>query len=284
MKRSREIHFFGAGAITFVDQKRQIIGASISFFLHAICLCCIISASSALTNLKPAMVIDFSIEKKLGDTTVKKSDKTEQRKLSSETQISKVLANEKPLLPPPPKEEVLTPQIIPAETKKEVMEEKLPEQIMVEQPPAVTTEDDIVAEHIESETELAARGNIQETQAVVAYNDTNEDLGKAAIPTDVRSPVVRKERYVKEHFLYIKESVQNQITYPPIARRMGWQGKVLVSFVICRDGSVKDIKIIESSGFKALDNNAVEVIQKTAPFPQPPVSAELIIPIVYKLS
>ena len=60
--------------------------------------------------------------------------------------------------------------------------------------------------------------------------------------------------------------------------------RVLISFVICRDGSVKDIRIVKSSGFKALDKKAVEVIQKTAPFPRPPVSAELIIPITYKLS
>ncbi len=65
---------------------------------------------------------------------------------------------------------------------------------------------------------------------------------------------------------------------------MGWQGKVLISFVICKDGSVKDIRIVESSGFNALDKNAVEAIRKGAPFPRPPVSAELIIPVIYKLS
>lgn len=93
-----------------------------------------------------------------------------------------------------------------------------------------------------------------------------------------------EKQYLKEHFLYIKNSIQNKISYPRMARKMGWQGKVIISFIVCKDGSVKDIQIIESSGFKALDKNAMEVIRKVAPFPKPPVAAEIIIPVIYKLS
>jgi protein TonB len=105
-----------------------------------------------------------------------------------------------------------------------------------------------------------------------------------AAPQRSKPAIQPKAQYVKEHFLYIKDRVQNKITYPRIARKMGWQGRVLISFTICRDGSVKDIRIVESSGFKALDNNAVKIIQRVAPFPKPPVSAELTIPVIYKLS
>jgi len=73
------------------------------------------------------------------------------------------------------------------------------------------------------------------------------------------------------------------MTYPAVARRNGWQGKVLVSFVICLDGRVEDIRIEKSSGFALLDKNAVTIIKESAPFPNPPVRATLIVPIDYSL-
>jgi protein TonB len=64
---------------------------------------------------------------------------------------------------------------------------------------------------------------------------------------------------------------------------MGWQGKVLLSFIITANGSVKDFKIIQGSGFPILDNSAIETVKDTAPFPKPPVEAQLVIPIVFRL-
>lgn len=92
-----------------------------------------------------------------------------------------------------------------------------------------------------------------------------------------------KTRYLKEHFTYIRDKILQNVSYPIQARRLGWQGKVLVSFVITTDGSVKEMRISQSSGFDLLDNNALETIQKSAPFPQPPLEAQLVIPILYRL-
>jgi protein TonB len=64
---------------------------------------------------------------------------------------------------------------------------------------------------------------------------------------------------------------------------MGWQGKVLLSFIITADGLVREFKIIKSSGFAMLDKSAVESVKDTAPFPKPPVEAQVVIPIVYRL-
>lgn len=92
-----------------------------------------------------------------------------------------------------------------------------------------------------------------------------------------------QETYLREHFLYIKDRILDRIVYPNLARRMGWHGKVLTSFVIHRDGTVSDIKILSSSGFKVLDENAVSTIQEVSPFPKPPITAKIIIPISYRL-
>ncbi|MFH1859861.1 MAG: energy transducer TonB [bacterium] len=90
-------------------------------------------------------------------------------------------------------------------------------------------------------------------------------------------------KYVKEHFAYIKDIIMKNLSYPLIARRMGLTGKVVVSFVIYENGHVGDIQIKQVSGVAILDKNAVETIKKAAPFPKPPVKAEMIIPIVYEL-
>jgi len=92
-----------------------------------------------------------------------------------------------------------------------------------------------------------------------------------------------QERYLREHFLYIKDRILARIVYPNLARRMGWHGKVLTSFIIHVDGTVSDIRIVSSSGFKVLDQNAVSTIQEVSPFPKPPITAKIIIPITYRL-
>jgi protein TonB len=89
--------------------------------------------------------------------------------------------------------------------------------------------------------------------------------------------------YIKANFSYIRDMIIKRIIYPERAREMGWQGKVKVSFVISSDGLVKDIRIIKSSGVDILDRNAVETVKKASPFPKPPVAAQLIIPISYRL-
>jgi protein TonB len=68
-----------------------------------------------------------------------------------------------------------------------------------------------------------------------------------------------------------------------MARRMGWEGKVVVAFLVLSDGSVRDVRVVRGSGHPALDRGAVEAVRKAAPFPRPPAEAEIITPVVYRL-
>jgi periplasmic protein TonB len=92
-----------------------------------------------------------------------------------------------------------------------------------------------------------------------------------------------RNRYLKEHFAYIKDLIQRSISYPSRARKMGWTGRVVVSFIIHENGRVSNEKVVNSSGFELLDNNVITTIKAVAPFPRPPVKAELRVPIVYRL-
>jgi periplasmic protein TonB len=90
-------------------------------------------------------------------------------------------------------------------------------------------------------------------------------------------------RYKAEHFAYIRKIIQENLTYPPRARRMGWAGKAVVTFEVLKNGRVKDIRIQTSTGFELLDTNVVETINRVEPFPQPPIPVVLKIPVSYGL-
>ena len=51
-------------------------------------------------------------------------------------------------------------------------------------------------------------------------------------------------------------------TYPLIARKKGWEGRVIIQAEIDREGNVLEIKVLESSGFKVLDNASLETLKK----------------------
>ena len=93
-----------------------------------------------------------------------------------------------------------------------------------------------------------------------------------------------KIRYLKENFSYIRDMIQKKVVYPKIARQMGWQGKVTVSFIIFADGFAKDITIIKTSGVKVLDSSATVAVKDASPFPKPPCEAQIIIPLIYRLN
>lgn len=93
-----------------------------------------------------------------------------------------------------------------------------------------------------------------------------------------------RNRYLREHFAYIRDLILKNLTYPSVARKNGWQGKLRIAFIIRENGRVESIRIIESSGYGVLDRNVVETIREVQPFPKPPVRAELVIPVAYVLN
>jgi protein TonB len=90
-------------------------------------------------------------------------------------------------------------------------------------------------------------------------------------------------RYTREHYAYIKELIEKNLSYPPRARKMGWVGRVVVCFQVLKNGRVDKIRIRDSSGYEILDRNVVDTIREVAPFPRPPEWVELSMPITYRL-
>ncbi|BDD11569.1 protein TonB (plasmid) [Fulvitalea axinellae] len=82
--------------------------------------------------------------------------------------------------------------------------------------------------------------------------------------------------------------VKKNLKYPSQARRMGTEGKVYIQFVVERDGSLTNIKVMKPIG-GGCDEEAIRVL-KSSPRWNPgkqrgrPVRVRRVIPIVFKLS
>ncbi len=98
------------------------------------------------------------------------------------------------------------------------------------------------------------------------------------------TPEASRAAYLKEHFTYIRDRITGSISYPHMARKMGWCGQVKIAFVVREDGGVNEVRVVESSGFSLLDRNAVDTVKTVAPFPNPPVRAEIKMAITYRLN
>jgi protein TonB len=76
--------------------------------------------------------------------------------------------------------------------------------------------------------------------------------------------------------------------YPRVAVENGEQGRVTISFTVMKDGTVNDIKILGSSGSKALDKEAIRVVS-SSPLWEPArqnnevVTQVFVIPLIFML-
>ncbi len=77
--------------------------------------------------------------------------------------------------------------------------------------------------------------------------------------------------------------------YPHVALLRGWQGTAQLQLVLSATGKVLSTVVLRSSGFEVLDNQALEMVQRAAPFPQAPQALRgrevtVTVPIVFKLN
>jgi len=65
---------------------------------------------------------------------------------------------------------------------------------------------------------------------------------------------------------WLKYRVESVLRYPELAAISRLQGTLYIQFDIMKDGSLGDLELIKSSGYKILDDEALRSIRATAPF------------------
>jgi len=88
------------------------------------------------------------------------------------------------------------------------------------------------------------------------------------------------EGYSKLVLLQIKEKLE----YPFVARRRNLEGDVKILVTVNTDGELSDLKILESSGFKILDENVIKSAKNIKMDKKPPRDIEFPLIISYRLN
>jgi len=150
----------------------------------------------------------------------------------------------------------------------------------------------------------------QVTQIQVVEDDTEvEDIDiNAEVDQDevieeyvYEAPEIEEEEIVEEEvFLSVEENpefpggtaklleyVQKNLKYPMMARESDIQGRVFVGFVVEKDGSISNVKVLRGIG-GGCDEEAVRVVQSLPKFKPGkqrgnPVRVQYTLPIVFKL-
>ena len=87
---------------------------------------------------------------------------------------------------------------------------------------------------------------------------------------------------------WLVQAIAAHFTYPAIARRHHWQGKVRIALRIEADGRVSHIDLVNSSGHAVLDQAALNTLAKIARIPNATAwlrghDFDMVIPIEYRL-
>ena len=126
------------------------------------------------------------------------------------------------------------------------------------------------AEYIENAVERTA-----ETSEQAYYGTAETEDGGAVTTNDY-----------EELLAYIRDFINKNLAYPPIARQRNIQGVVGVSLEIEKNGELVSITVNHSSGSSMLDNAALSLIKKIHPFRNITIKSKLAlnINVDYKLT
>jgi periplasmic protein TonB len=75
-----------------------------------------------------------------------------------------------------------------------------------------------------------------------------------------------KELKYLSYFAHLKRRIERVWTYPPDAIANGTQGQLHLKFVLHRNGQVKTVELLRSSGYKVLDKEAWDAVTNAGPF------------------
>jgi protein TonB len=114
---------------------------------------------------------------------------------------------------------------------------------------------------------------------------------------DVATPVAPQQTLfneddsnkIPEWHKQVSNKLERNKRYPAHAKARGEQGTAYIEFKLDREGHVVDSRIVRSSGSTALDQETLELLHRSDPFPKPPkaslkgATVHLAIPLHFKI-
>ncbi len=120
-----------------------------------------------------------------------------------------------------------------------------------------------------------------------------EPTSPTASQASAETAQTESEESIKQSQSMIRRLVQAELVrhfqYPRLARRRGWEGKVVIDFTVEPDGSLSQIQVLQHSKHRVLNESALKTMQQIRQLSQitpgsitRPVRME--IPIIYRLN
>ena len=181
--------------------------------------------------------------------------------------------------PEPPKPEVKKPEPPKPEVKKEPLPapDKTPTTVPLSKPPvSVTPKEEQV-----SETNPKPEAN--PTRVITKAADTPQETKIVNAPSPEKVTAA-----TNDYSSLLAAAIAKYKQYPKIAQMCGWQGLIIIELQLNPQGGVIYSQIKKSSGYDVLDQEALEMIKRASPFPQPPEALRnknftVLVPISFKL-
>lgn len=151
------------------------------------------------------------------------------------------MSYKKPPAPPPPAK-----KIVQEIKKKEVVR---PEKINKAPVPVK------VEEKVDEPVTITEQGTGIEEDIITDESSDNEIEENTGSGTEEKVPEIITEAEP----LY---KVNPEPSYPKMARKRGYQGTVILSVLVNKDGRVDNLWVFESSGYNVLDNAALEAVKE----------------------
>ena len=226
---------------------------------------------------------------------VKANQYLEERRLAEQGEQEEVLIDMSQDAEEPEQEEQRLeqpkPEVLPEEVLKsvKVTELQIVEDDKVKKEDEIKTQDELK----ETETAFGQKDNEKGTEDRNITKTLTDEVGvekKEEKPKEVKEEIFRSVEQMPQFpggDAALMKFLQSHINYPPMAAENNVQGKVILQFVVEKDGKVGEVKVARSVD-KDLDREAIRVV-KTLPRFTPgrqngqPVRVWYTLPVTFKL-
>jgi protein TonB len=270
--------------------RENYLGTAISILVHS-CVILLLAAASFAVQDRPVKVleIDFSLMKdpakgslpKVEKEIIEKKPRFLKRETTSKRIVEPYLPVKQNLETVPAKERVEPPPLPTIATASSP--DLTREQVEPSPVPTVVTASDAQGEKVTHGTPATYAGSSGSGRSLHGYGDSaggtegaeggGRDIGKGG-------EIMLEEG---KDYTYIRHAVMKNIKYPERARRMGFEGKTLLSFMVLENGTTGQIKVEKSSGYRLLDDSAIEGVARTVIPRKAPYRVVVRLPITYRL-
>jgi len=131
---------------------------------------------------------------------------------------------------------------------------------------------------------------VKEKKKAKAPSALKEGVKKEKAKPEALRPIggrIAEESPVSEYARVVAQRIQDNFVYPWAAKEANIEGSLKLILRVYYTGQLLGVEIKESSGFAVLDENAVNIVKKIAPYPAFPAQMKqkelrIDLPIIYK--